>query len=208
MSLRSFAGVCCVLALAATASFSSLAAEGDRSAADSAKAVAKVQQAPAPKEDFNHRDPREWVDLGKNAALAITEVAGGLGVAADKVLDSTSGKIAVALIGAKVLGVKAEHIAEIPYRIAAFFIGILLFGIGMVVWGRYLKSVTTTPVDTSGDADTATTALVQRGVVTSAIIPILLISLGMAFYAGVLIALGIIAALGLSAGYFIYLGSR
>lgn len=46
----------------------------------------------------------EWVDLGKNVALAFTTVAKDLGVAADSFLQSTTGKVTLVLIVWKVAG--------------------------------------------------------------------------------------------------------
>lgn len=46
----------------------------------------------------------EWVDFGKNVALAFTTVAKDLGVAADSFLQSTTGKVTLVLIVWKVAG--------------------------------------------------------------------------------------------------------
>ncbi len=43
-------------------------------------------------------EANKWVDLGRNIATTITTTAGELGIAADKFLDSTSGKITLLLI--------------------------------------------------------------------------------------------------------------
>ncbi len=55
-------------------------------------------------ENLNTEKVNEWVELGKNIALAVTTVAKELGVAADQFLASTTGKITFALIAWYVVG--------------------------------------------------------------------------------------------------------
>lgn len=53
---------------------------------------------------LNPEKLNEWVELGKNAGMAITAMAKELGIAADKFLESNTGKIAAVLIVWKVAG--------------------------------------------------------------------------------------------------------
>lgn len=55
-------------------------------------------------EKIKPEDVNEWVDLGKNVALAFTTVAKELGVAADEFLKSNTGKITIVLIAWKIMG--------------------------------------------------------------------------------------------------------
>lgn len=70
----------------------------------------------------NLTDPKklnEWVELGKNVGLALTAVAGELGVAADQVLNSTTGKIAMVMIIWKVMG---QDVLNIVGGVATWFV--------------------------------------------------------------------------------------
>lgn len=64
---------------------------------DSGSAVAEISK-------FSPEKLNEWVELGKNAGLAVAAMAKELGVASDKFLESNTGKIAAALIIWKVVG--------------------------------------------------------------------------------------------------------
>ena len=61
----------------------------------------------------------EWVELGKNVGLAMTAVARELGVAADQILNSTTGKIAMVMIVWKVMG---QDILDIVGGVATWFV--------------------------------------------------------------------------------------
>ena len=88
---------------------------------------------------FDFKDPRSWVELGDNVGLALAKAAERLGVAGDKVLESNSGKIAVVLISAKILNVSAADIATMPYKIAAFFLGVSMLFIFVIAWIWYFN---------------------------------------------------------------------
>lgn len=61
----------------------------------------------------------EWVNVGRNIGIAITEVAGQLGVAADNFLESTTGKIVLVLVIWKMAG---SSIIDLVYGVALFTI--------------------------------------------------------------------------------------
>lgn len=73
------------------------AEELKKQAVDEAKKVAETAT-------IEVDDASKWVDLGKNIATVITTVAGDLGIAADKFLGSTSGKITLFIVFWKVAG--------------------------------------------------------------------------------------------------------
>lgn len=85
----------------------------------------------------------EWVELGKNIALAFTTVAKELGVAADQFLNSTTGKVTLVLILWKVAG----------QDILGFTIGVMFLFTFVPLWIYFfrrlclMKSKTTEPVE-------------------------------------------------------------
>ncbi len=201
--LRSLVGLIFAATLACSAS--SYAAPDKPIAPDSTASSAKVASDSTPA-DFNIKNPYEWVQLGKNAGLAMAEIAGQLGVAGDKVLDSNSGKIAVALVGAKLLGVTAGDLAEIPYRILSFFLGIAFLVVGVRIWSRFLNfgSGTQADIPSSDRSDNEKKrARVERAVVGSAIIPIVMFGTGLIFYTGAGFVFGAIAAIVLAIVQFV-----
>ena len=60
--------------------------------------------SPANTSQFSPEKLNEWVELGKNAGLAVAAMAKELGVASDKFLESNTGKIAAVLIIWKIVG--------------------------------------------------------------------------------------------------------
>jgi len=64
----------------------------------------KKNNSPLQPENLSTEKVNEWVNLGKNIALAVTTVAKELGVAADKFLESTTGKITFVMIAWYVVG--------------------------------------------------------------------------------------------------------
>ena len=131
--------------------------------------------------EFNIKNPYEWVQLGKNAGLAMAEIAGQLGVAGDQVLDSNSGKIAVALVGAKLLGVTANDIGEIPYRILSFFLGIVFLFVGVRIWSKFLNIAMATQEGKQSDDEQKRVRL-ERTVVGCAIIPVVVFGTGLILF--------------------------
>lgn len=66
--------------------------------------IEQMKKVSAQSEKPTVQTANEWVDFGKNVALAFTTVAKDLGVAADTFLQSTTGKVTLVLIVWKVAG--------------------------------------------------------------------------------------------------------
>lgn len=66
--------------------------------------IEQIKKEGQSKSEATVETANEWVDFGKNVALAFTTVAKDLGVAADSFLQSTTGKVTLALIVWKVAG--------------------------------------------------------------------------------------------------------
>lgn len=73
----------------------------------------------------------QWVDLGKNVGLALVSTAKELGVAADAFLQSTTGKITVALIFWKIMGRDVLHM----------FVGVGLMCILIPLWIYFFRKM-------------------------------------------------------------------
>jgi len=69
---------------------------------------------------------QEWVDLGKNSGMALASFAKEVGVAGDKFLESTTGKVVLAMIAFKMVGKVLIHFTA-GILIFMIFIPILLW---------------------------------------------------------------------------------
>ena len=208
--LRSLAGL--IFAAILSCSTLSYAAPDKPNAPDTAASTAQavtpaLATADTLPTEFNIKNPYEWVQLGKNAGLPMAEIAGQLGVAGDKVLDSNSGKIAVALVGAKLLGVTAKDLGEIPYRILAFLLGIVFFVVSVRIWAKSLRHDMEMRVNApvqEKHSDDQTLARFERSIVGCAIIPKVLFGAGLVFYSGWGIFFGTVGAVVLAIIQFVF----
>jgi len=116
-----------------------IAAIAAQKRADAAKKATEAPPVPAPQK------VNEWIDVGKNAGLAITACAKEVGVAGDKFLESTTGKITITLIACKML--KLEPVS--------ILFGTLMYVVLMSGWLYFFKklcvvrSITKTPIENS-----------------------------------------------------------
>ncbi|NTW13908.1 MAG: hypothetical protein HGA31_02660 [Candidatus Moranbacteria bacterium] len=97
--------------------------------AQKAQLVQQAEEMKAPKEGVTAQKVNEWVDLGKNVAIAFTSAAKELGIAADAFLNSNTGKLTAALIIWKVLGQDVLH----------FIIGGTLLVVLIPMWAHYFR---------------------------------------------------------------------
>jgi hypothetical protein len=86
-----------------------------------------VKQADAMKQAATVSSPEkaaQWVDVGKNAGLAFASFAKEVGVAGDKFIESTTGKLVFGAIAFKMIGGPLIH----------FGAGFLVLAIGVPIW--------------------------------------------------------------------------
>lgn len=97
--------------------------------AQKAELVQKAEEMKVPKEGVSVQKVNEWVDLGKNVAIAFTSAAKELGIAADAFLNSNTGKLTAALIIWKVLGQDVLH----------FIVGGAFLVVLIPMWAYYFR---------------------------------------------------------------------
>lgn len=79
----------------------------------------------------NPENLNKWVEVGKGMGIAIAEVAQHVGMAADKFLESSAGKITLALIIWKVIGTDLVHV----------FGGIAFMLVFIPMWFYFFKRI-------------------------------------------------------------------
>ncbi len=140
--------------------------------------AAKMKAAPA-KGNVTDR-MAEYAEIGQKYGVALAATAKELGVAADELLDTTVGKVALVLIVWKVMGDDLLGVVVgIPYMVLGFFAWFYMFRRMCVIKtvtkepieGRWLRKKIVTYHDTSNESTWSTRWVMLLAMVTCVFVP-------------------------------------